>query len=389
MPTRAVSGSASGLVAVTDCLSPSAVVRGYKNVMAFHPSLCELAERCGQSGVMNYLPFFLSASRLWGKVPRLLLFQSSTRELLAAVLLYEYGLGPISSGIFVPADLFGERSVLAPEPIRSAVAWQAAKSLLDRGAHLVYLSLRNGDFTSWQKCSGLTCATRHHIARRTLPIGFTFDTTLAGMGSHTRRNLRHFRRLTESALGAKFVPEANLSESDFLAFNRASLYPVVSWIAKGRFRTAQRLEDGFLAGLQAADGSWLALIGGRRRNRITYIDWQVNGKAHPALSLGTATRAYLIEHEVGRGTLQLTFEDGTPHPMSRAFVPEPICDLLLARRALSPNLLRKLAARMPLTNNMLAGNIRDRDLVWHAFESHEGDIQGNHGPSGALEPSPQ
>jgi hypothetical protein len=369
MSSGAISGPANSFIAIPDFHPSFTAVRGYHSVLALHPSLCDLAERCGQSGVMDYLPFFLSASRLWGRVPRLLLLPGAAGELEAAVLLYEYGLGLFSSGIFVPADLFGKRTVLAPKAIRSAVAWRAAESLLDRGAHLVYLSLENGDFTSWQKLSSRTCATRRHIARRTLLIRSTFEETIAGMGTHTRRNLRHFRRLAEFKLGAKFVPETNLSEANFLAFNRDSLYPVFPWIAKGRFRKARGLEDGFLAGLRGADGSWLSLIGGRRHQGITYIDWQVNIKAHPALSIGTAMRAYLIEDEVARGTQQLTFEDGTPHPMSRAFVPEHMSDLLLARRTLSANILRRLAARMPLKHNMLARNILDRDLVWHNAEA--------------------
>jgi hypothetical protein len=365
MSSGAISGPANSFIAAPNTHPSFTAIRGYKKVLALHPSLCDLAERCGQSGVMDYLPFFLSASRLWGRVPRLLLLPGSAGEPEAAVLLYEYGLGPISSRIFIPADLFGKRTVLAPEAIRSAVAWRAAESLLDRGAHLVYLSLQNGDFSSWQKLSARTCATRRYIARRTLLIRSTFEDTVAGMGAHTRRNLRYFRRLAEFKLGAKFVPETNLSEASFLAFNRDSLYPVFPWIARGRLRKARGLADGFLAGLRSADGSWLSLIGGRRHQRVTYIDWQVNIKAHPALSIGTAMRAYLIEDEVARGTQQLTFEDGTPHPMSRAFVPEYMCDLLLARQTLSSNMLRKLAARVPLKHNMLTRNILDKDVVWH------------------------
>ena len=97
---------------------------------------------------MDYLPFFLSVCRLWGKVPHLLLLPDSAGEPQAAVLLYEYGMGRMSSGIFVPADLCGERTVIAPEPLRSMIAWRAAEVLIDRGAHLVFLTLRNGDFTS-------------------------------------------------------------------------------------------------------------------------------------------------------------------------------------------------------------------------------------------------
>ena len=63
---------------------------------------------------MAYLPFFLSACRFAAKIPHLLLLPDSAGELQAAVLLYEYGIGRLSSGIFVPADNCGERTVLAP-----------------------------------------------------------------------------------------------------------------------------------------------------------------------------------------------------------------------------------------------------------------------------------
>jgi hypothetical protein len=362
-------------IGATGFLPSFIAVRGHKNVLALHQTLSDLAERCGQSGVLDDLPFFLSARRLWGKVPHLLLLPNSEGGLQAAVLLYAYGIGRVSSGIFVPADLHGERTVLAAEPLRSMVAWQAAESLLDHGAHLVLLSLRNGDFTALHsaasrdpRTSARTCATRLRLANRSLPVASTFDATVATMGPHTRRNLRHYRRLVESELGATFVPEANLSESEFLVLNRNSSYPVFSWIAKWRFRYARGLPGSMFAGLRAADGSWLSMIGGRRRNRITYVDWQMNGKAFPALSIGTAMRAYLIEHEVARGTQLLTFEEGTTHSMNRAFVREVVCDLLLARPSLSPNVLRHLAARMPSKGNVLATTILKGSTVWHSAE---------------------
>jgi len=106
------------------------------------------------------------------------------------------------------------------------------------------------------------------------------------------------------------------------------------------------------------------MIGGRRRKGTTYIDWQMNLKDFPSFSLGTALRAYLLEHEIARGTQLLTFEDGTPHSMNRAFVPENVTDFLLARQSLSPNVLRKIAARLPLKRNVLAGTILSDTLVW-------------------------
>jgi hypothetical protein len=353
-------------------LPPFTAIRGHANILAFHETLSDLAERCGQSGVMDYLPFFLSACRFGAKTPHLVLLPDSGGELQAAVLLYEYGIGKLSSSIFVPADHCGERTVLAPEPLRSLFAWQAAEYLLERGAHLVSLTLRNGEF-EWGdsgvspglRRSSRTYATRRRTVVRTLRIASTFDATIAGMGSHTRRNLRHFRRLAESEFGAAFVPEVYLSESEFLAFNRRCLYPFLPWVVRWRFGDARKLPGSVFAGLRAKDGRWLSMIGGRRRKGTTYIDWQMNLKDFPAFSIGTAMRAFLLEHEIARGTQLLTFEDGTPHPMSRAFVRENVTDLLLARRSLSPNILRKVAARIPLKGNLLADTILSDTLIWH------------------------
>jgi hypothetical protein len=365
MSSGTISSSTGDLTTAAKFLPPFTAVRGHKNVLALLDSLKDLAERCGQSGVMDDLPFFLSVCRLVGKVPHVLLLRNSAAQLQAAVLLYEYGIGPISSGVFIPADMHGERSVLAPEPIRSAVAWHAAESLLDHGAHLVYLQVRNADFSSFRQSRPRTFAIRHHIAFRILPIASTFEATIAVMGSHTRRNLRHYRRLVESKLGATFVPDVNLSESEFLALNRNSAYPAYPWVAKWRLRNARGGPDGLFAGLRAADGSWLSLVGGRHRNGVTYLDWQMNVQAYPALSIGTAMRAHLIEHEVARGTRQLSLEGGTPHSMVSAFLPENMCDLLLARPSLSPNILRKVAASKRLKRMVLAAMILDPALVWY------------------------
>jgi hypothetical protein len=45
-----------------------------------------------------------------------------------------------------------------------------------------------------------------------------------------------------------------------------------------------------------------------------------------------------------------------------------VCDLLLARPSLSPNVLRYLAARMPLKSNVLATTIRKGSTVLHSAD---------------------
>ena len=118
------------------------VIRGETEVLSYHQALCDLAERCGQLGAMNYLPFFLSACRAGFKVPYLLVLAGAHGELKAAVLFYEYGIGRVSTGIFVPADHCGDRSVLAAEALRARVACGAIEFLLVEERTL--FSLRRG-----------------------------------------------------------------------------------------------------------------------------------------------------------------------------------------------------------------------------------------------------
>ena len=132
------------------------------------------------------------------------------------------------------------------------------------------------------------------------------------------------------------MPEAALSESEFLALNHRSLYPYLPWIVRWRFRYARKLPGSVFAGLRAKDGSWLSMIGGRRLNGTIYVDWQMNLKDFPAFSIGTALRAYLLEHEIARGTQMMTFEDGTPHTMNRAFVPENVTNSFSPGRPFRP-----------------------------------------------------
>jgi hypothetical protein len=186
------------------------------------------------------------------------------------------------------------------------------------------------------------------------------------MGAHTRRNLRAARRRAQSVLGATFVIDPGLSESEFLAMNRTCLYPVSSEDAQRRFRSLQTLQGSLFAGLRDRDGRWLSLFGGRHHNGTTFIDWQMNISDLPAFSIGTAARAYLLEHEIERSTSFLVFEGGTLHLMRRAFLQQDVSGLLLARPFLSPYILRNVVGRILPKTNPLAKSMLANTLVWHS-----------------------
>jgi hypothetical protein len=361
-------GHVGSYAAKAPSLPVFSVVHGTAAVLSRHKELVALADRTHQSGAMSYLEFYLSEWRPGdkAKIPYLLTLSDPTGELSAAILTYEYRPWGLPSRIFVPYDFYGERNVLAPESMRTILAEQAAQFLMMRGAWLVFVALIHGNFSAESGCCGLNCATQKTKLDNILPIGATFDATVAPMGAHTRRNLRAARRRAQSVLGATFVIDPGLSESEFLAMNRTCLYPVSPEDAQRRFRSLQTLQGRLFAGLRDRDGRWLSLIGGRHHNGTSFIDWQMNIGDLPSFSIGTAARAYLLEHEIERGTSFLVFEGGTLHLMRRAFLQQDVSGLLLARPFLSPYILRNVVGRILPKTNPLAKSMLANTLVWHS-----------------------
>ena len=71
-------------------------------------------------------------------------------------------------------------------------------------------------------------------------------------------------------------------------------------------------------------------------------------------------RAFLLEHEIARGTKRLVFEGGTPHPMRFAFTRGQTVDLLAIRRhSLRAWLLRRFADRIFPQKNFLRAALKD------------------------------
>ena len=372
------------------------IVSGAENLLTMQPELAALAARCQQLGVLDFLDYFLHAPapgfRLWfhsiadskwmqaltrdSRHPHLLLRRGAD-GLQAAVLLQEYRVFGFSTGLYIPFDLDGYRTVIAPPEERSLVAGQAAHFLLQRGARLLLISHMEPSPGAgalappappeiWplhlQQVPHLVAA-QVRSASRMLPLQRTFDETLAMMGPRTRRNLRLAQRRVQNEMGAVHMPRAKLSLLEFLQLNRVSMYPVPHDVAVWRFQTAHTIEQGIFAGLRAADGRWLSLLGGHWAGDTVCLDWQMNLTGYASLSIGTAMRAFFIQHQIERGMQWIRFEGGTPHSISSAFAVEHARDLLFARSRVLIRVLRWLFSRIP-AGGLLAKALASDAFVW-------------------------
>ena len=341
------------------------VVTGRHDVLALQPLLQNLSRQTGQAGSMDWLHHFINSPDSLEKTPYLLLV-GGERNLVGALLLYEYRFAGLGTRVFATDDILGTRTLIAPEQDRVAVAEAAIQQLMRLGAVAVLVSIDTSIAPAASQAhpgGGYTTALRLRMTPRYLALQPTFDATLALMGPHTRRNLRLYRRRAETELGAEFVPQVSMDAYDYFDLNRASTSPAPGDLACWRyelFKQAGSNDRVLLCGLRGRDGQWLSLIGGRRTGTTTEIDRQLNRAGLPRYSLSTATRAFLLEHEIARGTKRLVFEGGTPHPMRFAFTRGQTVDLLAIRsRSARAWLLRRFADQLFPEKNFLRAALKD------------------------------
>lgn len=364
------------------------MLSGHAEVLAQSSLLEGLAERCDQAGAMHWLGYFLSTSSFKGKYPYLVLMMtsgantSSTRleDVHAAVLLFEYRVLGVPTGVFSTDDWAGFRTVIAPEGERAATSVAAADALLERGAQMVLISYGQDRViaSSWvpvMQSSAMWVAGRRPVAM-TLRLEPTVKETLARLGKSTRFNLGYYRRRLQAVEPCELMEDLGdrLQEDELEELNRTSLNPIDFAEFRLQYDCARTLPGGFLLGLCNREGKWLSLIGGWRQGDVTVLHWQMNTAGYEKLSLGTAMRSYFLEHEVERGARKLIYYGGTPHSMGNSFEREEVTDLVVRRRSLQSTAvlgaLRLLAAARSYVgiNSLLVQMVGGNRLRWRAAE---------------------
>jgi len=66
----------------------------------------------------------------------------------------------------------------------------------------------------------------------------------------------------------------------------------------------------FFPWLRLPDGPWLSILTGWRRHGVTYVDLQMNDMHYKKESISAVMRAFMLEHEIGRGQKLINFVGG-------------------------------------------------------------------------------
>jgi hypothetical protein len=349
------------------------VMEGYAAIVRMQHRLAALASDCGQAGAADFIHFFLTQPYTGDKVPTLILFSQAQKQvsweeapLSGAVLVHQYRKFGFPLGIYVSEDTGGERNVIAPARQRSMLAVSAMRYLMaHRRARLVALTLKDASLSFSPGNTHSSWASTSRSLHRYLPLQNSYEATLNTFGSHTRRNFRLYRRRAEASMGCVFTDHADLSEADFIALNTVCDYEVPLRVAQWRYRSTHEEPGGVFAGLRAADGTWLSILGGRRYHGTFALDWQMNRTQLSQYSPSTLMRGYLMENEIALGTRHILFEGGTPHPMNSAFLQEEVTDLLSAASPRWMTFFARYAHRILPEKNFLSQTLSDASLRWH------------------------
>ena len=355
------------------------LLRGDEKLAAMRPMLEELGRRTGQESALDSLDYLLGGPTMRGKVPYLVLVglragvdgdQATADDVQGLVLLHEYQIAGRGSRVFATHDINGQRTVFAPAEIRTQVAEAAARCLIRQGALLMLICVELEPEAAYHPVLSASMDTPCRIAARIrsmsrdLLIGPSLEATLATLGRNTRRNFRRYRQRLEADLGATFIPRVEISREEFLTMNRTSTNPAPDEDAAWRYECIASLPGTMFAGVKSGDGRWLSMIGGRRYDGITEIEWQMNRSGLPRHSLSTVMRAYLLEHEVEIATSKLVFQGGTPHSMRHSLVNTGVLDMLVMSRSPLAGLVLRFASWIFPESNFLGRVLQDEDLIW-------------------------
>ncbi len=242
----------------------------------------------------------------------------------------------------------------------TAIGYAALKVLQLPGIHTVRVSWKPADQNDAARVRSiierdrvksqlLTEAVQHRLV-----LGGSFDAFLNTLGSHTRRNLRVYRRRVEQK-GWKFVSElsAEQVQAAFVALEKHQGAHKSSKHYLRCCRTVLNAVPGSVyAGICDETGEWVSLAAGWVRKQGYFMLVQLNDARRSQDSVSTVMRSYLIEHLIGSGTRMITFVGGSSELLRRFCETEECLHYLFERRSPVRG-LRRFAASVLFRHSMI------------------------------------
>jgi hypothetical protein len=315
------------------------VITNKAEIEELRPRITDLLNQTGQAADVTLAPEYFLEMNLLRSAPIVVLIRQG--EQIAAVL---YGkerrvMGIIKTGVVECGDYYGDGAVIAQENFKAtAVALGALKLLELSRIHAVRTSLKIMDQAEADSMTGqvgVKSMMLSQAVQNTLVLEDTFERFLNRLGSHTRRNLRVYRRRVEQE-GWRFIARLGPAEAAaaFRALQRREGRRTHSaHNVKCCQAALKKVPGSCYAGVCTATGEWVSLAGGWLRNDRYFMLLQLNDARYLRDSVSTVMRSFLIEDLIGSGVKTINFIGGSSELLRRFCIPEPCAHYLIERRS--------------------------------------------------------
>jgi hypothetical protein len=328
------------------------VLIGNRAIHAHLAEILELRRRCHQEDDLTTEPeYFFAAQTLPNRRCAAVLIRQD-QELKACVFFYEHTRYGIGLGLFRGGDYVGESLIVAPEILHAHYVHLATQALLQQWRiHGVSITMK-APFDRCIEIMGPASYFKRFLGvevQHKLPLESTYEGMLASLGPRTRRSLAGKRQQLEKSMTAQFVAALDPDQclQAMLELHEKSTPQRVPEFYQARYRLLRAKSEFFSMGLRLADGPWLSMVTGWRRNHVTYVDLQMNDMHYKKESLSAVMRAFLLEHEIGIKQELMNFVAGSSLLLRRYCEPvEPCTELFISKPGLRSQFFEMVASRV-------------------------------------------
>jgi hypothetical protein len=333
---------------------------GNRELRSHMAEIRQLRKRCGQEDDLTTDPeYFIAANTLANRRCAAVLIRRD-QELEACVFFYEHTRFGIGLGLFRGGDYIGESLVAGPEAFRAHYVSLASEALLRTWRiHGVSITIK-ASMADCIELMGPASSSRRFLGgevRHKLHLESTYEGMLASLGPRTRRSLAGKRQQLKKNSNASFLPSLKPEQSleAMLALETKSMYPRAGRFFHARDRLLRANGEFFSMGLRLPEGAWLSVLSGWRRNRVTYVDLQMNDMHYKKESISAVMRAFLLEHEIALAQKSINFVGGSSLLLRRYCEPiEPCTDIFMGKPGLRTKFFEMVATRV------LSGSVYER-----------------------------
>ena len=331
------------------------LLRTRVQVAALSRAAWALIEEVVASPDATYTPEYFLSRIHSGALPRVVTCHDGG-VLVGIVYIYELPIAGVPTGYAFGGDQMGRGLIVCAVQHEPEMLTAACSFLMQNGLHAMRL-----DWTPRQPLEE-EAALKMPLPGESLKIVADprtegdwlnllpdYDQFLAQLGSHTRRNLRYYRRKVEAA-GLKY--SGTLAPSEFReamrSLNRLADYPMEREELARDKRFMATFGTPVVAGLCSEDGNFVSLVTGYTVGKHLHILTQLNGEDETLrkLSISVVLRGYLIEDFIGRGFTAVHFFQGSSPMLGRFCAPVDLHHVSIDRENWLMTPFKRMASAM-------------------------------------------